>query len=85
MAGKITWAIGSFIGGALAYGLAKYLFDEDKSKVVYCKSDMSDEVLESLFEKLNGEKDAKGLYELTRSSGFVVIIKIKVVIIWGML
>lgn len=39
------------------------MFDEDESKVVYCKSDMSDEVLESLFEKLNGEKDAKGLYD----------------------
>lgn len=41
------------------------MFDEDESKVVYCKSDMSDEVLESLFEKLNGEKDAKGLYDFS--------------------
>lgn len=63
MAGKVTWAIGSFIGGALAYGLAKYLFDEDESKVVYCKSDMSDDVLTALFDKLQKTGDAKGLYD----------------------
>lgn len=63
MAGKVTWAIGSFIGGALAYGLAKYLFDEDESKVVYCKSDMSDDVLTALLDKLQKAGDAKGLYD----------------------
>ena len=63
MAGKVTWAIGSFIGGALAYGLAKYLFDEDESKVVYCKSDMSDDVLTAVLDKLQKACDAKGLYD----------------------
>ena len=62
MAGKVAWAVGGLVGGALIYGLAKAIMD-DEPDVIYHRTDLSNEFLESVFEKLSNEGDAKGLYD----------------------
>ena len=62
MAGKVAWAVGGLVGGALIYGLAKAIMD-DEPEVIYRRTDLSNEFLESVFEKLSNEGDAKGLYD----------------------
>ena len=62
MAGKVAWAVGGLVGGALIYGLAKAIMD-DEPDVIYRRTDLSNEFIESVFEKLSNEGDAKGLYD----------------------
>lgn len=62
MAGKVAWAVGGLVGGALIYGLAKAIID-DEPEVIYRRTDLSNEFIESVFEKLSNEGDAKGLYD----------------------
>lgn len=37
MEGKVAWAVGGLVGGALIYGLAKAIID-DEPDVIYCRT-----------------------------------------------
>lgn len=61
MAGKVAWTIGGLVGGALLYGIARAITDEPE--IIYRRTELSEEFLQSVFEKLKNDGEAKGLYD----------------------